>query len=92
MQTQYSVLGYRIDPYFHKHKLAIEVDELGNADRNLSNETEREKALEKELDSVFIRISPDEKNFNIFKEINRMHRHIEKSTKNCWLMIFQKDC
>ena len=31
-----SVLGYRIDHYFHKHKLAIEVDELGQADRNLS--------------------------------------------------------
>ena len=27
MQTQYSVLGYRIDLYFHKHKLAIEVDD-----------------------------------------------------------------
>ena len=37
MQTQYSVLGYRIDLYFHKHKLAIEVDELGHTDRNLSN-------------------------------------------------------
>ena len=50
MQTQYSVLGYRIDLYFHKHKLAIEADELGHADRNLSNEIEKEKALEKELD------------------------------------------
>ena len=46
MQTQYSVLGYRIDLYFHKHKLAIEVDELGHADRNLSNEIERQKELE----------------------------------------------
>ena len=27
IQTQYSLLGYRIDLYFHKHKLAIEVDE-----------------------------------------------------------------
>ena len=81
MQTQYSVLGYRIDLYFHKHKLAIEVDELGHADRNLSNEIERQKALEKELDCVFIRINPDEKNFNIFKEINKIHRHIKKSTK-----------
>ena len=53
MQTQYSVLGYRIDLYFHKHKLAIEVDELGHADRNLGNETERQKALEKELDCVY---------------------------------------
>ena len=27
MQTQYTVLNYRIDLYFHKYKLAIEVDE-----------------------------------------------------------------
>ena len=31
MQTQYTVLGYRIDLYFRKYKLAIEVDELGQA-------------------------------------------------------------
>ena len=69
MKTQYSVLGYRIDPYFHKHKLAIEVDELGHADRNLSNEIDKkQKALEKELHCGFIRINPDEKNFNIFKQ------------------------
>ena len=41
VQTQYTVLDYRIDLYFHKHKLAIEVDELGHADSNLSNEIER---------------------------------------------------
>ena len=81
MQSQYSVLGYRIDLYFYKHKLAIEVDELGHADRNLSNELKRQKALEKELGSVFIRINPNEKNFNIFKEINKIRRHIKKSTK-----------
>ena len=81
MQTQYSVLGYRIDLYFHKHKFAIEVDELGHADRNLSNKFERQKALEKEIDCVFIRINPDEKNFNIFKEINKIHRQIKKPTK-----------
>ena len=37
MQNQYSVSGYRIDFYFHKHKLATEVHELGHADRNLGN-------------------------------------------------------
>ena len=63
IQAQYSVLGYIIDLYFHKHKFAIEVDELGHADRNLSNENERQKVLEKELDCVFIRINPDEKIF-----------------------------
>ena len=41
MQTQYSVLGYRIGLYFHKYKLAIEVDELGHADSNINNEIER---------------------------------------------------
>ena len=50
------------DLYFHKHKLAIEVDELEHADRKLSNEIERQKSLEKELDSVFIRIYPDGEN------------------------------
>ena len=76
-----SVLGYRIDLYFHKYKLAIEVDELGHAHRNLSNEIKRRKPLEKELDCLFIRINPDEENFNIFKEINKKHRHIKKSSK-----------
>ena len=81
MQTQYSVLGYRIDLYFHKHKLEIEADELEHADRNLSFENERQKALEKELDCVFIRINPDEKNFSIFKKIKKIHGHIKKWTK-----------
>ena len=82
MQTQYSVLSYRIDLYFHKYKLAIEVDELGHADRNLSNEIERQKVLEKELDCVFIpELILMEKNFNLFKEINKILRYIKKSTK-----------
>ena len=66
MQTQYSVLGCRIDLYFHKHKLAIEVDELGHTDRNLSNEIGRQKALGKELDRVLITINPDEEDFIFF--------------------------
>ena len=78
MQTQYTVIDYRIDLYFHKHKLSIEVDELGHADRNLYNEIERQKALERELNCVFIRINPDEKDSNIFKEINKIYRHIKK--------------
>ena len=81
MQTQYSVSGYSIDLYFHEYKLAIEVDELGHADRNINNEIERQKALEKELNCVFIRINPDEKDFNIFKEINKIYRHITQSKK-----------
>ena len=47
MQTQYVFIGYRIDLYFHKYKLAIKVDELGHADRNLNYEIERQKAIER---------------------------------------------
>ena len=78
IQAQYSVLGYRIDFYFHKYKLAIEVDELGHTIRNINYEIERQTALEKELNCTFIRINPDEKDFNIFKEIKKIHRHIKK--------------
>ena len=41
MQTQYTVLNNRIDLYFHKYKLAIEVDELGHNDRNIDYEIQR---------------------------------------------------
>ena len=83
IQTQYSVLGCRIDVYFHEYKLVIEVGELRHTNRNFNNEIERQKALSKELNCVFIGINPDEKDFNIFKEINKIHRHIKNS--------FQKD-
>ena len=78
IQTQYTVLSCRIDLYFHEYKLAIEVDKVGHANRNINNEVEREKALEKELSCAFIRINPEEKDFNIFKEINKIHRYIKK--------------
>ena len=71
----------QIDLYFHKYKLAIEVDELGHADRNINNEIERQKALEKELNCVFIRINPDKKDFNILKAINEIYRLLKKSSK-----------
>ena len=81
MQTQYTVIGYRIDLYFHKFNLAIEVDELGHNDRNITYEIQRQQALERELNCVFIRINPDAVGFNIFREINKIHRHIKKSSK-----------
>ena len=74
MQTQYSVLSYRINLYFHKYKVAIEVDELGHADRNVNNDIERQRALERELKCVFIRINPDAPNFSMLREINKIYR------------------
>ena len=78
MQTQCSVLTYRIELHFHKYKLAIEADELEHVDRNIYNEIERQRALERELNCVFIRINPDKRNFNILREINKIHRHINQ--------------
>ena len=49
LQTSYSVLGYRIDLYFHKHKLVLEVDELEHAGKNLSNEIEKGNCQKKNL-------------------------------------------
>ena len=77
MQTQYTVLGYRIDLYFYKYKIAIEVHKLGHNDRNIDYEIQ----LERELNCVFIRINPDAVDFKIFREINKIHRHIKKSSK-----------
>ena len=35
MHTQYKLLSYSIDLYFHDYKLAIEIDENGNSNRNI---------------------------------------------------------
>ena len=81
MKPQYTVIGYKIDLFFHKYKLAIEVDELGYNDRNIKYETQRQRAIERKLGCVFIRINPDEKNLNIFRVINKIHRHFKNQSK-----------
>ena len=66
---QHNVLGYRIDAYFPKYKLAIEIDEQGHNNRYIDYETERQKSIEKELGCEFVRINPTKENFNIFVKI-----------------------
>ena len=80
METQYTVLNYRIYIYFYEYKLAIQVDELGHNDRNIDYEIQSQRALEKELDCVFIRINADVADFNNCKEINKIHRRINQLT------------
>ena len=82
MQTQYIVLGYRINLYFHEYKLAIEVDELGHNDRNNDYEIQRQQALERESNCVFIRINPNAVDFTIFREINKIRRNIKNHPRN----------
>ena len=81
METQYQVLNYRIDLYFHEYKLAIEIYEKGHKDRNQDYEVQRGKLIKKELECVFIRINPDKENFKMSRVKNRIFRHIKKSMK-----------
>ena len=45
--------------YFHNYKLEIETDENGHKNRYIDCEIKRQKAIEQELDSKFIKIHPD---------------------------------
>ena len=47
IQTEYNVLCFRVDIYFHEYKLAIVVDEYGHNDRNIDYEIKRQKTIEK---------------------------------------------
>ena len=47
---------FRIDIYFTKYSLAVEIDEKCHTDRDLIFEKKREKALEKKPNSGFFRI------------------------------------
>ena len=82
VSLQHIVLGYRIDAYFIKHKLAIEIDEQGYNNRNIDYEIKRQKAIKKELGCEFIRFNPAKKGFDTFTEIGRILSFIDKSTKN----------
>ena len=78
IQTHYRILGYEIDIYY---ELAVEIDKYNHEDRDIGYEIERQQALEKELGCKFIRINPDKENFNVFKAINEIFRHIKESNK-----------
>ena len=78
---QHNVLGYRIDAYFPKYKLSIEVDGQGHNDRDIDYEIEGQKAIEKELGCNFIRINTAKKDFNNFFEIGKIQNYFVKSIK-----------
>ena len=54
-RCKYILFG--IDVYFNKFLLAVEIDEIGDTDRDLIFEKRRQKALEKKLGCKFIRIN-----------------------------------
>ena len=76
MKEQYTVDGYRIDLYFPTQKLAIECDEFGHKDRDISYEVTRQNHIETKLGCTFIRYNPDAKDFDIFDVLNSIINHI----------------
>ena len=72
--------GNRIDSYFREYKLAIEINENGNSNRNIEYKVKRQKAINQELGCRFIWIDPDKECFDIFRTINETFRHIKPSS------------
>ena len=81
MQTQYNNLSYRIDLYFHDYKPTIKNDESEHSDKSVDYEIRRQKAIKKKHGCKFLGIDSDKEDFDIFRTINEIFRHIKQSTK-----------
>ena len=73
---------FRIDVYFTKYFLAVEIDEKGHTDRDLIFEEKRQKALEKKLNCTFIRINTSKENYDADYEASRIQTFISNFNKN----------
>ena len=71
---QHFILSYKIDLYFPKHKLAIEVDEKEHKDIKKCDEDEH-------LYSTFIRINPEGKDYYEYVECSKIINHIKESNE-----------
>ena len=72
MKRQFSVGSYRINLYFPEHKLAIECDEYDHKDRDIDYEIRRQKFIEGQLNSKFIRYNPNAEDFMIESVLNKI--------------------
>ena len=76
------MLGYTIYLYFHDYKLSIEADENGHSDRNIDYGVKGQEAIKQKLGCELVRIDPDKKDFDIFKAVNEIFRHIKQYLTN----------
>ena len=80
IHTQYCIENKRLDAYFPKHKLGIEVDEYNHEGRNFEYEQSRQFMIESHGITI-IRTNPDDADFNMNRLIKQIYTHIIKSTK-----------
>ena len=78
--TQYCIENKRLDAYFSKCKLGIEVEEYNHASRNSNYEKSRQLMIES-LGITIIRTNPDAADFDINRLINQIYTHIAESIK-----------
>ena len=78
ISLQHFVLGYKIDAYFVKYRLAVEIDENNHEQRDNKKELVRENAIKQKLGCKFIRINPDSDKFSIFTKISTIFEHIKQ--------------
>lgn len=77
-QLQYTPenTNYRIDLYFPKHNIAVECDE-NHHKNNLNADLKRQKEITEILNCKWVRFSPDDTSFNIFKTIGDIYSIIK---------------
>ena len=78
--TQHCVKKKRLDAYFSKYKLGIEVDEYNHESRNSNYEKSRQLMIESHGITI-IRTNPDTADFDMNRLINQIYTHIIKLTK-----------
>ena len=78
--TQHLIKNKRIDPYFSKYKLGIEVDEYNHEGKNSEYEKSRQLMIESHRITV-IRTNPDAADLGMNRLINQIYTHIIESTK-----------
>ena len=73
---------FRIDIYFTKYCLAVEIDEKGHTDRDFIFEQKRQEALGKKLNCTFIRITTSRENFDADYEASKIQAFISRFKDN----------
>ena len=73
---------FRTDIYFTKYSLAVEIDEKGHTYRDLIFENKRQKALEKKLNCIFVRINTSRENLDVDYEASRIQVFISQFKDN----------
>ena len=91
IHTQYCIENKKLDAYFPKYKLGIEVDEYNHKGRNFEYEQSWQFMIESHGITI-IRTNLDDADFDMNEIINRIYMQIIKSNKKQLIDDLSKDC